>query len=81
MPNIGYDSDKKTRHYLSNKFKKFVVLNVSELVLLMMHNRAYCAEIANDVSTKKHKEIVEHAAQLDIVVINKLARLLSQEDE
>uniref|UniRef100_A0A0E0M303 60S ribosomal protein L32 n=1 Tax=Oryza punctata TaxID=4537 RepID=A0A0E0M303_ORYPU len=55
MPNIGYGSDKKTRHYLPNKFKKFVV-----------HNR---------------KEIVERAAQLDIVVTNKLARLRSQEDE
>ncbi|BAF25497.2 Os09g0501700, partial [Oryza sativa Japonica Group] len=39
MPNIGYGSDKKTRHYLPNKFKKFVVHNVSELELLMMHNR------------------------------------------
>lgn len=39
MPNIGYGSDKKTRHYLPNGFKKFVVHNTSELELLMMHNR------------------------------------------
>ena len=39
MPNIGYGSDKKTRHYLPNGFKKFVVHNASELELLMMHNR------------------------------------------
>ncbi|KAM1484919.1 hypothetical protein TB1_035875 [Malus domestica] len=39
MPNIGYGSDKKTRHYLPNHFKKFVVSNVKELELLMMHNR------------------------------------------
>ncbi|KAE8804317.1 hypothetical protein D1007_19734 [Hordeum vulgare] len=81
MPNIGYGSDKKTRHYLPNKFKKFVVHNVSELELLMMHNRTYCAEIAHNISTKKRKDIVERAAQLDIVVTNKLARLCSQEDE
>ncbi len=39
MPNIGYGTDKKTRHYLPNGFKKFVVHNVKELALLMMHNR------------------------------------------
>jgi len=39
MPNIGYGSDKKTRHYLPNGFKKFVVHNVGELEVLMMHNR------------------------------------------
>ena len=39
MPNIGYGSDKKTRHYLPNGFKKFVVHNAKELEILMMHNR------------------------------------------
>ncbi|OIW19272.1 hypothetical protein TanjilG_20397 [Lupinus angustifolius] len=81
MPNIGYGSDKKTHHYLPNGFKKFVVHNVNDLELLLMHNRTYCAEIAHNISTRKWKEIVERAAQLDVVVTNKIARLSSQEDE
>ncbi|KAJ9565130.1 hypothetical protein OSB04_001096 [Centaurea solstitialis] len=81
MPNIGYGSDKKTRHFLPNGFKKFVVHNAKQVEVLMMHNRTYCAEIAHNVSTRTRKEIVERAAQLDVVVTNKLARLRSQEDE
>ncbi len=81
MPNIGYGSDKKTRHYLPNHFKKFVVHDVKELEVLMMHNRTYCAETAHNISTRKMKEIVERAAPFDVVVTNKLARLRSQEDE
>ncbi|KAF3788369.1 60S ribosomal protein L32-1 [Nymphaea thermarum] len=117
MPNIGYGSNKKTRHYLPNGFKKFVVHNPGDLdllisggarkigwrrlatffelawagahtcptlappLLLMMHNRVFCAEIAHNVSTLKRKAIVERAAQLDVVVTNKLARLRCQDDE
>ncbi|KAL4181977.1 hypothetical protein AMTRI_Chr12g240180 [Amborella trichopoda] len=89
MLNIGYNSNKKTRHYLPNGFKKFVVHNANELNLLLMHNKTFCTEIAHNVSTlKRHnvstlkrKSIVERAARLDIVVTNKLARLRNQEDE
>ncbi|KAL2327452.1 hypothetical protein Fmac_020879 [Flemingia macrophylla] len=73
MPNIGYGSDKKTRHYQPNGFKKFVVPNVEDLT--------YCSEITHNVSTRKRKNIVERASHLNVVVTNKTARLRSQEDE
>eukprot|EP00891_Asterochloris_glomerata_P008957 jgi/Astpho2/8957/e_gw1.00133.288.1_t len=81
MPNIGYGSNKKTRHLMPTGFYKFTVSNVKELELLMMHNRKYAAEIAHNVSAKKRREIVERARELNINVTNKDAKLRSQEDE
>ena len=40
MPNVGYGSNKKTKFLLPNGFLKFVVNNVKDLDLLMMHNRS-----------------------------------------
>ena len=47
----------------------------------MMHNRKYCAEVAYNVSTLNRKAIVERAQQLNVNVINKSAKLRSEEDE
>ena len=60
-PNIGYGSNKKTRHLLPNGYLKFTVSNVAELELLMMHNKQYAAEIAHNVSGRKRQEIIERA--------------------
>merc|ERR1712100_948115 len=62
MPKIGYGSNSRTRHLLPSGFKKFVVSNVKELDLLLMHNRTYAAEIAHSVSAKSRKAILERAA-------------------
>ena len=77
---IGYGSDKKTRNLLPNGFYKYVVSNVDELDLLMMHNRKYCAEIAHNVSSKKRKEIILRASQLNVKVTNANAKIREEDD-
>ncbi|XP_059940075.1 large ribosomal subunit protein eL32-like [Mesoplodon densirostris] len=80
MPNIGYWSNKKTKHMLPSGFWKFLVHNIKELEVLLMCNKSYCAEIAHNIS-KNRKAIVERAAQLAIRVTNPNTRLCSKENE
>lgn len=56
---IGYGSNKKTRHLLPNGLKKFLVNNVREVDLLLMHNKSYAAEIAHNVSSRNRASILE----------------------
>ncbi|KAI0029631.1 60S ribosomal protein L32 [Vararia minispora EC-137] len=79
MPSIGYGSNKKTRHCLPNGLKKFLVSNVRELELLLMHNKSYAAEIAHNVSSRNRAVILERAKVLGVKVTNASARLRSEE--
>lgn len=81
QPNIGYGTNKKHRHILPNGMLKAVVHNVADLELLMMHNRKYCAEVAHNVSSRKRVAICARAAQLDIKLTNKAAKVKSADDE
>ena len=80
-PKIGYRGDKRTRHMLPCGFWKFVVHNVRDLEMLLMHNRKYAAQIGHSVSARKRAEIVKRADELNIKVLNKNARLRAEENE
>jgi len=79
MPKIGYGSNKKTRHLLPNGLKKFVVNNLREVDLLLMHNKKFAAESAHGVSSRNRIIILARAKALGIKVTNPAARLRSEE--
>merc|ERR1711976_748936 len=63
MPNIGYGSNRTTKHVCPNGFKKFLVNNVSDLEVLLMQNRVYVAVSAHTVLSMKRNTTVERAKQ------------------
>ncbi|KAK9235078.1 ribosomal protein L32e [Lipomyces kononenkoae] len=75
MPKIGYGSNKKTRHLMPSGHKAFLVRNVADVELLLMHSKTYAAEIAHNVSSRKRISILEKAKQLGVKVTNPAARL------
>mmetsp|Transcript_5535 Transcript_5535/g.8596 ORF Transcript_5535/g.8596 Transcript_5535/m.8596 type:complete len:134 (+) Transcript_5535:55-456(+) len=81
MPSIGYGSNKKTRHLLPNGLKKFIVYNVKDVELLLMHNRSFVAEIAHNVSVRKRTQIIERAGQLSVTVTNASAKFRTEDNE
>jgi large subunit ribosomal protein L32e len=80
MPSIGYGSDKRTRNIHPNGFKSVVIQNVSELDMLMMHNRTYAATVGHSVSSRVRKLIIERAEQIAVRVTNANARLRAEDD-
>ncbi|KAK0343159.1 60S ribosomal protein L32 [Friedmanniomyces endolithicus] len=78
MPKIGYGSNRKTRHMMPSGHKAFLVNNLNELDLLLMHNKTYAAEIAHGVSSRKRIEIISRAKQLGVKVTNGKAKISTE---
>jgi ribosomal protein L32E len=54
----------QTRHLLPNGLKKFLVSNVREVDILLMHNKKFTAEIAHNVSSRNRTVILERSVFL-----------------
>jgi len=78
MPSIGYGSNKKTRFLIPSGHKSFLVSNVRDIELLLMHNKTHAAEIAHNVSSRKRVEIVARAKQLGVKVTNAKAKITTE---
>ncbi|RAR07218.1 DNA polymerase alpha 70 kDa subunit [Stemphylium lycopersici] len=78
MPKIGYGSNKKTRHMMPSGHKAFVVNNVADVDLLLMHNATFAAEIAHAVSARKRIDIIARAKQIGVKVTNGKARVKTE---
>ncbi|KAK4989135.1 60S ribosomal protein L32 [Elasticomyces elasticus] len=75
---IGYGSNKKTRHLMPSGHKAFLVHNTNDLDLLLMHNKTYAAEISHSVSSRKRIDIVARAKQLGVKVTNGKAKITTE---
>jgi large subunit ribosomal protein L32e len=51
-----------TRHLLPNGLEKFLVCNVREVGLLLMHNKSFAAETAHSVSSRNRIDILARCA-------------------
>lgn len=75
QPNIGYGSNKKTRHMAPSGHKSYLVKNVKDLDVLLLHTKTYAAEIAHNVSAKNRVLIVAKANKMGLKVTNPKGRV------
>ncbi|KAK3357013.1 ribosomal protein L32e [Lasiosphaeria hispida] len=78
LPSIGFGSNKKTRHMMPSGHKAFLVSNVNDVELLLMHNKTFAAEIAHNVSSRKRVDIIARAKQLGVKVTNSKAKVTTE---
>ena len=79
MVTIGYGTNKQHRYLLPNGFKKFLIRNLADVEVLLMNNRVYCGELASNLSSRKKKEIVKRAAELNVRITNYKGKLVTED--
>lgn len=77
-PKIGYGSNKKTKFLRPDGKKAFVVSNLKDLEILLLHTETYAAEIAHNVSAKNRVDILARAKAIGVKVTNPKGRVSLQ---
>ena len=75
QPNIGYGSNKKTKHLMPSGHKAFLVKNLKDLDVLLLHTKTYAVEIAHNISARNRVEIVAKAKKIGVKVTNPKGRV------
>ena len=78
---VGSKQDHKTRHYLANGFKKFLITQEADIDMLLMNNRVFCGEIAQNLSTAKRLRIVQRAREMNVRLTNGQAKAKKESTE
>ena len=78
---VGYRNAIATRHVLPNGFKKILIRNVQDIELLLMNNRVFCGEIAQNLNATSRKQIVKRAAELNVKLTNAKGKLVKEENK
>merc|ERR1712195_201206 len=71
----------KTTHVLPNGFKKLLITCEADMEILLMNNRVFCAEIAQNISTNKRLRIVQRARELNVRLTNATAKARKETTE